>query len=178
MGKRSDFGRIPQDKYPTPPEGVAPLLPHLPAGSSFIEPCAGDGRLINYLVAAGHKCKGAFDIAPQRRDIKQADALNKKFPQADFIITNPPWKRDKESDYLLHKLILHFSDQAPTWLLFDSDWHDTVQSRQLMKRCHMIVAVGRLKWFPESDNTGKENCSWYLFSSGIRQLPGPIFISR
>ncbi len=173
MGKRSDFERIPQDKYPTPPKGLAPLIPHLPAGCTFIEPCAGDGRLINYLVAGGHKCVGAYDIEPQRRDIKQADALQKKFPKADFIITNPPWKRE-----LLHPMILHFSNQAPTWLLFDSDWAYTVQAADLMKRCLMIVAVGRLKWFEHSDHTGKENCSWYLFSAGPRQLPGPILIGR
>ena len=159
--------------YPTPASAVAPLLPHIPQGSRFIEPAAGNGQLVDFLVAGGLKCAGAWDIEPQRRDIRKADTIQKKFPACDFLITNPPWKRE-----ILHPMILNFSDQAPTWLLFDSDWAYTVQAKGLMERCLMIVAVGRVKWFPESDNTGKDNASWYLFSKGPRQLPGPILIGR
>ena len=53
MGRRSFFPRIPQDAYSTPAEAVVPLLPHLEPGSRFFEPCAGEGRLIEHLVALG-----------------------------------------------------------------------------------------------------------------------------
>ena len=53
MGKRSDFERKPRDFYPTPIEAVYPLLPHLPDGFSFAEPCAGDGALIEHLETKG-----------------------------------------------------------------------------------------------------------------------------
>ena len=49
MGKRSDFERKPRDFYPTPIEAVEPLLPHLPEGFTFAEPCAGNGALIEHL---------------------------------------------------------------------------------------------------------------------------------
>ena len=47
MGKRSDFDRIPRDYYPTPKAAVGPLLPHLLPATLFIEPCAGEGHLID-----------------------------------------------------------------------------------------------------------------------------------
>lgn len=56
MGKRSDFERHERDYYRTPPSAVAPLLAHLPIMTHFIEPCAGDGALIDALEAVGHKC--------------------------------------------------------------------------------------------------------------------------
>ena len=53
MGKRSDFERKPRDFYPTPIEAVEPLLPHLPEGFKFAEPCAGNGALIEHLESKG-----------------------------------------------------------------------------------------------------------------------------
>ena len=49
MGKRSNFERIERDFYPTPISALAPLVPHLPIAFGYIEPCAGDGRLIEHL---------------------------------------------------------------------------------------------------------------------------------
>ena len=80
---------------------------------------------------------------------------------ADSFITNPPWDRS-----ILHPLIMHLSDIAPTWLLFDADWMHTRQSTEYMVRCSQIVSVGRVKWIPDSKMTGKDNCAWYLFERG------------
>jgi hypothetical protein len=65
VGKRSDFERRERDFYPTPYEAVLPLLPHLPERVRFIEPCAGDGRLVRHLERHGHHCIDAFDLEPQ-----------------------------------------------------------------------------------------------------------------
>jgi tRNA G10 N-methylase Trm11 len=43
---------------------VAALMPHVPPGTLFLEPCAGDGSLIAMLEAAGLHCYGRFDLAP------------------------------------------------------------------------------------------------------------------
>jgi hypothetical protein len=59
MSKRT--GGIPRrkhDKYLTPYHAVLPLLPQLEPGTRFLEPCAGDGRLIGYLQEHGHICEG------------------------------------------------------------------------------------------------------------------------
>lgn len=158
MGKRSSFERVERDYYPTPWPAVVPLLAHLAPKTRFVEPCAGDGALIDHLVRAGHVCARAWDIEPLRDDIDQRDALTRLVGNLDCFITNPPWERA-----FLHRLILHLSDQAPTWLLFDADWIHTVQSIPYMPRLKRIVAVGRIKWIPDSPFTGKDNCAWHLF---------------
>lgn len=164
MGKRSDFERNPRDYYPTPYEAVLPLLPHLPKKSMFVEPCAGDGRLVRHLQKHSHECIFACDIEPQIDEnnplaIQQADVLffNYQLPEADFIITNPPWDRD-----VLHPMIEAFRLQAPTWLLFDTDWWSTKQANPYKPYCHKFVSVGRVSWM-ENGTSGMDNCSWYLF---------------
>lgn len=156
MGKRSDFSRAPRDFYPTPLEAVLPLLPHLPYGTMFAEPCAGDGALVDYLEAAGHQCIWESDIQPQR-PMMEADAMGLLFMNG-VIITNPPWDRK-----ILHPMIEWFTHQRPTWLLFDADWVHTRQSAPFLPLLRKIVSVGRVKWIPDSKMTGKDNCAWHLF---------------
>ena len=155
MGKRSTFKRRERDFYPTPYEAVVPLLPHLPEIARFHEPCVGDGDLVKHLECHGHKCFAAGDI------FSGQEALKIVGTPADMFITNPPWDRG-----ILHPLITHLSNIAPTWLLFDADWMHTKQSAQFMDRCQKIVSVGRIKWIPDSKMTGKDNCCWYLFTKG------------
>jgi len=172
MGKRSNFERVPRDFYPTPEAAVLPLLPHLYRWERFCEPCAGDGRLVKYLEAAGHRCKAAWDIEPRGEGIEKHDARTKK---ADFdcFITNPPWDRK-----ILHPIIENLSAQSPTWLLFDADWMHTKQSAPYMKWCSKIVSVGRVKWIPDSKMTGKDNCAWYLFNQRLSSITVTSFYGR
>ena len=160
MGKRSNFERNERDYYPTPYEAALPLIPHLPKNTKFIEPCAGDGRLLRHFEKHGHECNYACDIEPQGQGIVQKDVLffDCDFPETDMIITNPPWDRD-----ILHPMIELFRNIAPTWLLFDSDWKDTGQATPYGRYCEQIISVGRVKWIEGSDNTGMDNCSWYKF---------------
>jgi hypothetical protein len=150
MGKRSAFERMPRDNYSTPAAAVAPLLPWLPPGTRFIESCAGEGRLIDHLVGAGHILHGAYgwpdDDARTTRYSVSAD---------DTFITNPPyWGRPRD----LHPLICNLSDQALTWLLLPLDWAANLGSGELItKRCRLIVPIGRVKWIPGSEFTGKDN---------------------
>lgn len=162
MGKRSNFERVERDFYPTPYEAVIPLLPHLSAGMTFIEPCAGDGRLIRHLEKHGLKCVYACDIEPQAEGIERRDVLffGQNFPHSDLIITNPPWERD-----VLHQMIGLFSADRPAWLLFDADWMHTVQARPYAKLCRDVVSIGRVKWIEDSDGGGMENAAWYRFDS-------------
>ena len=157
MGKRSSFPRKERDYYPTPLEAVVPLVPHLPTErTTYHEPCAGDGRLVSHLTTlAPHMlCLGATDI--------EQDALTLTQCFGDMFITNPPWDRK-----VLHPLIDHLSGLAPTWLLIDAGWAFTRQSSRFMTYCRKIVAVGRLRWIPESKMTGKDDCCWYLFDRTV-----------
>jgi hypothetical protein len=171
MGKRSSFERRPRDFYPTPREAVLPLLPHLKPRTRYCEPCAGDGALIDHLAAFGHVCARARDIEPRRDDIDCKDALTTLTGNIDCFITNPPWGR-----VVLHPLIGHLSDQAPTWLLFDADWIHTRQATHYVNRLRKIVSVGRIKWIPDSPFTGKDNCAWHLF--GKPRSDPAVFFGR
>lgn len=143
---------------------VAALLPHVPPGAVFLEPCAGDGSLIGLLEAVGLHCYGRFDIAPACPYVPRRDALSWTSGPHDpcpRIITNPPWARP-----LLHALIAHFVRQADeVWLLFDSSWAQTGQASGIGGLfCTDIVAAGRLKWFEGSKHDATDDCSWYRFS--------------
>lgn len=169
MGRRSSFARIDKDRYFTPPEALEPLLPHLPQKARFIEPCAGDGRLVRVLEACGHCCVDAFDIEPAHPSVRQADALTEPFAAADMVITNPPWSRP-----ILHRLIER-AVEIPMWLLFDAEWAHTKQAAPYVQRCARIVSVGRLRWIEGSKHTGKDSCAWYLFTGFAKET---IFYGR
>ncbi len=171
MGKRSDFERKERDYYPTPMEAVVPLLPHIIVATAargykakFIEPCAGDGRLIRHIESDGHKCVYACDIEPQAEGIETRDVLffDAPLPDCDLIITNPPWERE-----VLHAMIDRFVAHADTWLLFDADWMHTVQAMPYRHLVAKIVSIGRVSW-EGNGVSGMDNCCWYLFSKNHR----------
>src|SRR5262245_3911291 len=158
MGKRSSFERRKQDAYATTdPRAWRALRPHLNGTRTFAEPCCGDGELVRGLESIGLRCAFQSDI-DHYHSVDALTLIKADLRAVDAIITNPPWSRP-----LLHKLILHFQLLAPTWLLFDSDWAFNKMAAPYLDTCSDIVAVGRLKWIPDSQFTGKDNVSWYRF---------------
>jgi hypothetical protein len=165
MGKRSDFERRKADFYPTPPAAVAPVIPFLRGIRTFAEPCCGDGDLVRHLESFGLRCVYAGDIRHGQ------DALAVNSYDGDAIITNPPFRRD-----WLMPMIEHFRAIAPTWLLMPADWPHTKYAAPVMRTCSDIVSIGRVKWFPNSDATSKDNFAWYRFHSS--HTSGPVFHGR
>jgi len=161
MGKRSDFARNERDFYPTPETAVLPLLAHLKPGTRYIEPCAGDGALIDILDKYNHHCLRAYDIEPLSPLVGMGDAtVGKWYGGIDCYITNPPWDRK-----VLHPIIRNLAAHRPCWLLFDADWMHTKQATESLPWLVKVVSVGRVKWIPDSKMTGKDNCCWYLFDA-------------
>jgi len=163
MGKRSAFDRIPRDVYPTPAAAVPPLIPHLRGVRSFAEPCAGDGSLVRHLEACGLRRVYDGDIATGQDALTVTD-----MGSPDAIITNPPYERS-----LMHALIQHLQQIAPTWLLLDLDWAATKQAIPYLANCSDIVTVGRLRWIAGTKHAGKDNYGWYRFDA--RHSAGPFF---
>jgi len=147
-----EYKRHERDFYPTPPEVIDVLLRHLEPATEFVEPCAGDYRLANYLQQHGHNCIDAYDIYPQSELVRQADALSEK--PCGFVITNPPWDRK-----LLHAMIEQFDE---CWLCFDANWMHTKQAIPFLPRLRKIVSIGRVKW--TGTKPGKDDVCWYKFS--------------
>ncbi len=161
MGKRSNFTRRKSDAYDTPPEALAPLLPYLPKDAHYIEPCAGAGKLVDALVAAGYFVPWITDIEPRRADIGESDAkdFRRAYPQKYnyIIVTNPPWTRE-----ILHPLIETLRECAPTWLLIDAPWAHTKQAIPHLVYCQTIVSVGRVSW-EQNKVSSLDDCAWFLF---------------
>lgn len=163
MGKRSEFPKIEKDAYMTfDPRAIRPFFDyHKEKRFTYYEPCVGNGDLVSLL--SGFSCVGSSDIEKDARSFQYET-------DAEYFVTNPPWTRT-----LLHPIIENLRNQKPTWLLFDSDWLFTAQSRPYMKFCKVIIPVGRLIWIPGTTMTGKDNCAWYLFGKEESQC---IFIPK
>lgn len=143
------------------PRCIPPLLPHLPRGGRYAEPMAGEARLIRML-EPHIACAWAADLKPMAPGIEARDVFASQIGDADLYISNPPWTRK-----VLHQIIVHLSDQAPTWLLFDTDWLVTNQAGAFMERCRKVVYTGRLIWIEGTTNAGFQACAWYLFDKPI-----------
>jgi hypothetical protein len=166
MGKRSDrFERSPRGLYPTPGSAVRPLLPHLPDGVRFDEPCAGDGALVTHLEAAEHFLTLASDILPMAGGITKRDALDVVQCLGDMFITNPPWPETNRRGDPTLPILMHLSSLAPTWLLLPADFAHNRYFSEVEERCQKIVSVGRVKWIPDTKYSGKDNAAWYLFDA-------------
>ena len=175
MGKRSNFPRRPGDYYATPSAAVEPLLDHIEPGTTFYEPCAGDGALTRHLESAGLVCVGQSDIAPRGDGIDHLDALELEDAPGEIFVTTPPWTRND-----MHALIEHLASMKPTWMLIDADWMHTQQAGRFFgggyrHSCFQIVSVGRIKWF--GNMTGKDNCAWYGFGAFLGAHE-PLFFHR
>ena len=164
MSKRQrKFEHVERSYYPTPLKAVTPLTRFLPNHFfTYIEPCAGDGRLIDHLTTVAPKgnCVGKWDIQPKEKGILTRDALevpDEDYQCAAWIITNPPWERP-----ILHQMIEKFGRNCFTWLLFDTNWFFTKQSAAFKPYLHKFVTVGRVSW-QENGTSGFDDCAWYLF---------------
>ena len=156
MTKRATgaFERRASDFYPTPPEAVRPLIPHLVRAGvkTFAEPCYGDGSLARHLDELGDlACIVDGDLV---HGSDARDWVREDYGDVDAVITNPPWTPD-----IMAEIMWMQSRFVPAWFLIYSDWLFTRQSAQLMRdRCTDIVPIGRLKWIPDTKSVGFDNC--------------------
>jgi hypothetical protein len=142
------------------------LFSYLPPRTKFIEPCAGEGKLVAHLTSVGHECVSSFDLPTDARSHRY------DIPAGAIAVTNPPWKRP-----VLHEIIVNLSNQfSSVWLLIDFNWLATRQAGPYLPRLRKIVVIGRVKWIEDSAFTGKDDSTWCLFS---RPSPEPaVFIGR
>lgn len=98
---RSD-GRRALDDYPTPDWVIRAIAFHV-AGARVLDPCCGAGAVLDVFAERGCVVSG-IELSPERADearakrheVVTADALAVEWPQADLIITNPPYSHAQE----------------------------------------------------------------------------------
>jgi len=160
MGKYSNFEKKEKDFYATiDPVCVGPLV-HFAKGSSYYEPCCGDGSLTELLL--GHLyCAGESDIDGAVGKKKDALTLTREdLYGIDMIITNPPFTWP-----VLKPMLDHFPTLAPTWLLLPADFMHNKRFKPYLENCSRIVSIGRMYW-EQNKVKGKQNFCWYFFPKG------------
>jgi hypothetical protein len=190
MGLYSDFERNERDWYPTPLAATVPLFPHLKGIVNYMEPFAGDGKLVDNLSHCPTKlnCRYIFDIEPQREDVNKIDLNDITEHQLlgvsinlaiDAVITNPPWVNTSGSDYQLTRFCNKLCSMGkPVIMLLKSAyinnvwfWNNSAGGRTMGDMCYQVLPIGRVKWIEDSAASGKEDCSWYFFKDNNENLP-------
>lgn len=166
MGKRSRFTVDALGRYDTPPEAVAPLLPHLAPGLRYWEPCAGALKLVEAL-APRAVCLVATDIEPRAEGVfrmpgDRVTAADVAAWGFDAIITNPPWPKAGGGGDPAVSLLRTWCALLPTWALLSGDFMHNRYFGALGPWCAKIVSVGRVSWSGNGIG-GKDNAAWYLF---------------
>lgn len=175
MGKLNPkFELKPSDFYRTPASALPPLLPFLQPKTSYCEPAAGDGALIDLLAGHSFRCAAAFDVEPKRADIVCRDALTLvdcDLGDAETFIANLPW-----SFPIFPRLVRHLITLRPLWTIAPARWAHAERAAELVARCSHIVCMPRPKWFANTPHTYKQDVVWLHFDA--RHSDGPRFYPR
>ena len=163
--------RKPADLYPTPPDCVYSLFPHiediLPVGSTILEPACADGQLSRALQACGYETLD-FDLRPDCGygtggvDFLECDAEETYGDEFDAIVTNPPFSAALE-------FIKRGLELSPVViLLLKSNYYNT-KNRLKPWADHTPEWEFKLSWRPaflekERGKSPLMDCNWYVFT--------------
>lgn len=175
--------RKPADLYPTPPDCVWSLFPHiediLPAGRRILEPACADGQLSRALDDCGYQVD-SFDLRPdcgfgtggmdfldrdnEFRIVEDCGGGLIVKMEYDAVWTNPPFSAAEQ-------FVIRGLEVSPrVILLLKSNYWHTKNRRKLWKS-HQPSREYKLTWRPaflESER-GKSplmDCSWYVWERG------------
>jgi hypothetical protein len=168
----SGYDRVADDRYETPPEITATIVPYLrrqlyPCVSCVWEPAhSPKDKLGNVLREAG------FNVTSTNGDFLKLGALPDERIQA--LVTNPAYgKQGKLAEaFIRHALELEVPHVA---MLLPVDFDSALTRAPLFGECGAfngkIVLLRRIKWFP-GDAGPSTNHAWFVWSrSGAGVLP-------
>ena len=94
--------RRPLDDYPTPDWVIRAIAPHV-AGQTVLDPCCGAGAILDVFAERGATVGGiefsevrAAEATAKGHHVRVGNALDVEWPEADLIITNPPYSLAQE----------------------------------------------------------------------------------
>ncbi|MEK6935976.1 MAG: hypothetical protein AABW67_04245 [Nanoarchaeota archaeon] len=116
----------------TPPEGMKYIIPFLDKKLIYWECCYGQGHMAKELEKNGFKVVGNKDI----------DCLKEQPKEWDFLITNPPWKTNK--DFIRRAIEL----KKPFAFLIRLEHLGGVEALELLKDLdfHIIIPRNRINF--------------------------------
>lgn len=152
--------------YPTPFPAIELARPLLDVNKKWWEPCAGDGRILEYFdnVILG------TDINPKSPKVLQGDfTLMSKPDNIDGVITNPPFTLG----YSLIKKCL-YEWKIPCLLLLRVEYIAAKARQDVVKHLvEMHIVSDLIKFETETgrivNGNGTGRCAWMLFDP--KQLP-------
>jgi len=164
--------RIKNDFYRTPPAVTAALAQAIPPivlqnliySRGVVDPCAGDGALLDALDALGVFAFG-LDIEPQREDIAARDALDgapwgSPFAVPSATIMNPPFA-------LADRFIRRALDETPYFvcaLLRLTFLEPTRNRRDLLElRPDALILAKRPRFRTDTRGTDSATCAWFTW---------------
>lgn len=146
--------------YPTPLEAIELARPLLDMKKKWWEPCAGDGRILEYYdnIIIG------TDIKPRSSTVEYGDFMNMDKPiNVEGIITNPPFTLGYE---LVKKSL--FEWKIPCLLLMRVEYIAAKNRQDVTKYLSdMHIVSDLIKFKTESgrivNGNGTGRCAWMLF---------------
>jgi hypothetical protein len=169
------------DAYFTPPEATQALLAlegGLPA--RIWEPAAGDGAIVNPLLASGRAVVSS-DIYDYGAGFAVADYLTAAMPSVDGIVTNPPFmlaeafaaKAIREAPYVA--LLLRTN-----WLIEGAKrgrWLDTHEPNRVWMSATRLPMMHRYGWEGKRSTSNTPYC-WAVWQRGAQYEPWRRFYWR
>jgi len=146
--------------YPTPLEAIELSRPLLNKNINWWEPCAGDGRILDYFDNITY----GSDIKPRRNDIIELDFLKANKPDnIQGVITNPPFTLGYE---LVKKCMLEWKIFA--LLLMRVEYMAAKKRHDMtLYMSHMHIVSDLIKFTTETgrivNGNGTGRCAWMLF---------------
>lgn len=155
-------------KYYTPEfaiEGLCNLVSI--TGSTILEPCVGKGAISNYLIKKGYNVI-TNDLDPRVESDYHFDATNSLWPiKADWIITNPPYGNNLESQIVLNS-IKHSNIGCALLMLIS--YKEPTRFRAPIHKEHppnIEIVTKRIRF--SGSNKYTQTTSWFVWIHGMKE---------
>ena len=168
---RSDARRK-DDFYSTPAWVTRAILPHLPKRGDVLDPCAGDGSLLEVLGAASDDVRGieideGRSLACRSKIIRcvTGDALAMSWSSPALIITNPPFSLAME--FVVKSLVTALPYGGTVAMLMRINWLAS-QERAAFHKAYPsdVYVLPRRPSFTGDGKCDSTDYGWFLWAPG------------
>lgn len=153
------------ENYPTPLWAVKVLAEHLPAFGSVLDPACGEGRILDSFALRGSAVCGIDNRPVSWPGAVLGDALTIEWPDADLIITNPPYSR---AQAFVHKAVaqLRAGKAKAVAMLLRMGWLEAVGNYawNVDHPCQVSVLSPRPS-FTDDSRTDGATYGWFVWGA-------------